>query len=102
MEATEWKEQMQFEDSLKKGIVGVARWTNCGNYFAANAEIIKVNAQSVKAKLINGVYPSYSDGFIITLPRFGNKRWSCNNCFAAAWPERAGREVFMAKIQSRP
>lgn len=76
---------MNFNDSLKLGTVGIARWTANFNYYDARAEVIKVNKSSIKVRLIEPSWNNiYTVGNEIILPRCAFHcihRWSANNGF---------------------
>ena len=85
----DWKVQVSFEEGLKLGDTIEARWTNCYCYYQARAEIVRVNAKSVRVRLLEAVPAAwgpdgYPAGFEISIPRFnplspGRGRWSINN-----------------------
>ena len=81
MNATQYKEAVDFDQNLKVGQAGVVRWTNCGRYFSAPGIITKLNQKSVKVKLSTAV-GDYPLGQVITVPRISNwNGWTVNNSF---------------------
>lgn len=85
MTPEEYRKAMDFESALKAGDRVRVSWTNCGNFFGAIAEVVRVNAKSVVVKLREEVsYPGLASGYPvgqrIRAPRLGDiRRWSVNN-----------------------
>lgn len=87
MDAREFRNVVDFEASLKPGSIVLARWTNSGRYFKGKATVVRVNAQSVRVRLLEKVgvdfYGGYPEGREIVCPRLavgsGLAKWSANN-----------------------
>ena len=87
MTGDEFKKVLNFENSLNVGDKVYAVWTNCHNYYAANATVLKVNKASFVVTLDEEVSSSlgtYPVGNKIKCPRFalgtsGMELWSANN-----------------------
>lgn len=87
MDARDFRNIVNFEESLKPGCYVLARWTNSGRYFYGKAEVVRVNAQSIRVRLLETVAPDfwggYPGGHEIVCPRLaigsGMKQWSANN-----------------------
>jgi hypothetical protein len=81
MNATQYKEAVDFDQNLKVGQAGVVHWTNCGNHYAAPGIVTKLNPKSVRVKL-SAAIGEYPLGQIITVPRISNwSGWTANNSF---------------------
>ena len=74
----------QFEDRLTEGDVVEARWTNSHRYFTARADVVRINARTVRVVLAEDVGP-YPVGHEIVCERVtqllsqSGPRWSINN-----------------------
>lgn len=79
MTGSQLQEAGQFDDALAVGQRVKVRWTSSGRYFGGPGEVVKVNTQSVRVKLLEPV-GDYPTGREITAPRFMNIQWSKNNC----------------------
>lgn len=70
--------RIEFEDSLRPGDEVIASWTNCYHSYNAIAKVVRVNGSSIRTEITKACGP-YPVGRQITVPRFGDSRWSVNN-----------------------
>ncbi len=74
-----------FDRSLKAGSIVEVRWTNSHRYYAARGEVVKINAKSLRVRLLEAVTGVEGDIFVypvgrtIVVPRQYQARWSANN-----------------------
>lgn len=81
MNANQFRKQLHLEQNLKLGDSVILCWTNSGHYYAARAQVVRINQKSVVGELIetvNGLFGGYPIGRKITVPRI-TARWSINN-----------------------
>jgi hypothetical protein len=78
MTGSEFSNQIAFNENLYVGQVVQARWTNSFNSYACNAEVVKVNAKSLRVSLLT-VHGPYLAGHVIVLPKIYANTWSANN-----------------------
>lgn len=75
---------VEFDAAIKVGDVAQIRWTWGNRNHHAKAEIVKVNAKSVQAKLLHAVnYPQgygLPEGRVLNIPRSESNQWSRSNC----------------------
>lgn len=75
--------QMEDNGTYSLGEEVIVCWTNCGNAYAAEGTISKINSKSILVALsedvrhLSGVV--YPAGQKIKAPRIGTKQWSWNN-----------------------
>jgi len=83
MTADEYREAVEFEDSLEVGDTVTVRWTCCGTAYAASAMITKINKKSFITSLNTAVGDDeggYPKGNRIKAPRITDLRgWTVNN-----------------------
>jgi len=68
-------EVLDFESRIVAGMKVQARWTNCGNFYREEAEIVRVNRASFRVRILAG----YLAGRCIAIPRVSADTWSNNN-----------------------
>lgn len=82
MSAEEYKAALHFERELKVGDKCLARWTNCGYGYEAEAEVVAVNPKSYGVCITKDI-DGYPAGHHLNIPRILNwKKWSWNNRLA--------------------
>ena len=70
---------MCFERELKVGDRCLARWTNCGYCYEAEAEVVAVNPKSYGVRITKDI-DGYPAGHHLNIPRILKwKKWSWNN-----------------------
>lgn len=80
--------QIAFDAALTVGQRVMARWTNCGNYYARTGTIVKVNRGSVRVELTNP-YGGWPAGHVVSVPRMSGGRRGINpayDCNHGAFP----------------
>jgi len=85
--AEEFRQVVNFENSLKIGDTVMAHWTNCGYDWAGKAEVVAINRKSFGVRLIEDVGDpkgmGYPAGQRLNIPRLVQiERWSVNNRLA--------------------
>jgi hypothetical protein len=80
-----FKLALDFDKTLAPGVHVQVRWTNCNRYHRAVGEVVKVNTNSARIKLLSGksVPDLYPVGYVITQNRMTPSKmplWSWNNC----------------------
>lgn len=82
MKAEEFRQVINFENSLRVGDTAVAYWTNCGNWCSGKVEIVAINRKSFRVRLVEDV-EGYPAGQRLNIPRLMQiERWSVNNRLA--------------------
>jgi len=67
-----------FDSKLAVGQVVRVRWTWSYGQYDAEAEIVKLNAKSVRVKLLQDAGDHFTSGFVLTVKR-GAESYSINN-----------------------
>lgn len=81
MTAQELRDWFAFDDSLAVGQTVEIRWTNNYRQYVANARIVKLNAKTLRAELLEQAQrEDYRPGRVIAgVPRFRNDAWTNSN-----------------------
>jgi hypothetical protein len=86
MNAESFKNALDWDRKLYVGLKVEARWTNSGYDRSGPAEIVRLNAKSVRVKLlarIDAEISTWPVGHELNIPRFLSvTRWSISNCVA--------------------
>ncbi len=81
--ALSFADRIAWEESLL-GQTVEACWTSCYSDYSARAEVVRVNRQSLRVRLVEAVTIGgrvvYPAGRELVLPRFTAATWSARNC----------------------
>lgn len=64
-----------WEKDIKAGDIAIAKWTNCGNYYETEVEVVRVNKKSF-GTLVKRPIGGYPIGHFLGIPRVLDKKWS--------------------------
>lgn len=71
MNANEFRKQLHLEQNLKLGDPVILCWTNLGHYYAARAQVVRINQKSVVGELmetVNGLFGDTQSGVRLLSP----------------------------------
>lgn len=73
-----------WEKDIKAGEIAIAKWTNCGNYYETEVEVIRVNVKSF-AVMVKRSIGDYYIGHMLNIPRALDCKWSRWNRLFPIW-----------------